>query len=475
MNEPRLDEAARQHVFECFAASGLMMWFWPDCSKRNLCFAGVMMKTLGYGPGDLESDYDTWLALIHPDERGQLEHAMAAILAGTHSGEFEARYRMRRKDGSYVTVRGTVSVVKRRDSEGLSAFGLIRVLEPHEQSNRPVSHLAHDALDVVLDRIGHAVILLTADGRVVHENETAKGIAGYESGGVPGTGLCRFLHETDGSSIAPDLLSTVVSSAHQAEREIFRFNRWWHVHLVPLSNPQDAVDRVLLLAQDITAKKAEQNAQLAHEKTLSNTLVREIHHRVKNHLQGLIGLMRTYAQAQLSTREVIDSAVAQILSIATVHSLLARDGRNSVEFAELVTQIVATLRVSSPVPIQFDFADARWRPTKLSQEEAVPLAIVIGELCTNAIKHTRHVPGATICGRLVNEGDEIDFTISNSPAQLPPGFQLAADGRSSAGLDVVQALLPRGRSRLEVFQENAGVTTRLRLRAAPAALPTAAH
>ena len=80
--------------------------------------------------------------------------------------------------------------------------------------------------------------------------------------------------------------------------------------------------------------------QLAREKMLTRTLVREVHHRIKNHLQGLIGL-------------------------------LAKDGQTTIEFADLVAQIIVTLRVSSPVPVEFALEAGDWQPIALSQEESV--------------------------------------------------------------------------------------------------------
>jgi hypothetical protein len=134
--------------------------------------------------------------------------------------------------------------------------------------------------------------------------------------------------------------------------------------------------------------------------------------------------------------------------------------------ADLVAQIVATLQVGSPVPMRLTVEADRWQPTALSQQEAVPIAIAIGELCMNALKHTRNVPGAHVMGSVAHTAAGVELNISNSPAQLPRGFQLSDRATASAGLDLVRALLPRGTSSLQIEQHGDTVVTRLLFRSA---------
>jgi PAS domain S-box-containing protein len=452
---------------ECAAASQLICWYCPDCSKPHIWFAGVMLEALGYSAGELGADHATYSSLVYPEDRVLLENARETIFSEGRIGEYEAKYRMRRKDGTYARVRGTMSVVRLPGTGTISAFGVTRIIDGDAEQDYSILKFTQYALHTVLNEIGHPVVLLTENGIVVQANDATARAVGWDAERLAGTQYCPFLHELDGSCVAPGFLSEVVRTSQRQERELQRFDRWWHVHLVPLRSMERVIGRVLLLAQDITDIKAQQAEQLAREKALTRTLVREVHHRIKNHLQGLVGLLRSYSNSQLSTSEVIDEAVAQILSIATVYGLLAKDGQTSIEFGDLVTQIITTLRVGSVIPVLFAFESGPWKPTSLSQEEAVPLAIAIGELLTNAIKHTEKVPDAYVEGRLSHNGDAIELNITNAPARLPQIFRLLGSAGPSSGLDLVLALLPRDRCQLEIFQDGDKVTTRLRLTRAP--------
>jgi PAS domain S-box-containing protein len=457
-------EDPSQQVLDCFAASNLITWFWPNCMQPHMRFAGVMMKPLGYGPGDLTPDYPTFVRLMHPEDVAVLEEPFERCLAAGQVGEYEARIRMRRKDGAYANVRATLSLVRPREGAPLAAFGIIRVLDLQREREYASLKLTHDALHSVLNRIGHGVVLLTADGVVIQANEAAAAVAGCSPADLVGSTRSPFLYAPDGSPVAPGFLRAVVLSRQEYECELLSNGRWWHIHLVPLSRSGGSVERVVLLAKDITDKKAEQSAQLARQTALTNALVREVHHRIKNHLQGLIGLLRTYAGTGMSPSSVIDSAVTRILSIATVHGLLSLDGEGTIELAELITQIVATLGVNSPIPLQFSVDDTARHAMQLVQQEAVPLAIAIAELFTNAIKHTRAVPGARVQGRLRLLGDGVELAIANGPATLPESFDLENNRAASAGLELVQTLLAPGRTALRLVQEDADVVARLLLR-----------
>ena len=320
--------------------------------------------------------------------------------------------------------------------------------------------LSEDALNTVLNEIGHPVVLMNTDGVIVQANDAAARVGGHRA--TCGR-FCPFLHEVDGSALFSGFTEGVISLGQSATRELQRFGRWWHIHLVPLRDTDNAVCRVLLLAQDITSIKAEQATQLARERALTRTLVREVHHRIKNHLQGLIGLLRRQSGSQFSHAELMDAAVAQIQSVATVHGLLARSGQTSIDFAALVEQIIAVTKTGSPIAVHFTLESASWQPMALSEEEAVPLAIAVGELLTNAIKHTADTNGAKVEGTLCNRAGRIVLTISNTPARLPEGFRLSGSTGSQSGLDLVQALLSRGRSELAIWPDGNTVIARLSL------------
>jgi len=92
--------------------------------------------------------------------------------------------------------------------------------------------------------------------------------------------------------------------------------------------------------------------------------------------------------------------------------------------------------------------------------EAVPLALVVNELGTNAIK--RRAPGAAVDDSLQALADGLALEIS-SIGSLPAGFDVARLEPSPSGLGLVKALLPRRGARLELTQRGERVVARAEL------------
>lgn len=465
-DKPRSEEHfAGRALFERMAESPMSFWYWPDCSKPGFLSLGKTLRRLGYAEEEIPHEFGRYMDLVHGQDKPRLTRMVEDILQGTLTGDYEMEFRLRRKDGSYSWARVSASVEPHDRSRAPSVFGVTRILAPSEELHTPALRSSEDALHTVLNEIGYPVVLMALNGEVLQQNAAATRTISRDLPLHNGSRLyCPFLHETDGARVILDFIESVASSGQRRERELWRFGRWWHVHLVPLRNHQGEVTRLLLLAQDISTLKAEQEAQLAREKALTKTLVREVHHRIKNHLQGLVGLLRLQPATSRTVGGVIDNAVAQIQSIATVHGLQAQAGGAATEFSLLVTKIVEALQVGLPIPVTCIVEPPHAPPWSVPQEEAVPLAIAIGELFTNAVKHTRNVPGACVQGRLFGADGNIELRITNAPAQLPEGFSLADPLRRGTGLDLVRALLPRERAELQMAQEGDIVTTRLRLR-----------
>jgi two-component sensor histidine kinase len=97
----------------------------------------------------------------------------------------------------------------------------------------------------------------------------------------------------------------------------------------------------------------------------------------------------------------------------------------------------------------------------LPENEAVPLALVINELGTNAIKH-RSSRGDAIGVRVASRPEGMEFAIENQ-GQLKAGFRLDDIAASVSGLGLVKALLPRRGAKLSLDATGGVVTAKLHL------------
>ncbi|MCP6462388.1 hypothetical protein NL471_26765, partial [Klebsiella pneumoniae] len=68
--------------------------------------------------------------------------------------------------------------------------------------------------------------------------------------------------------------------------------RVWDARLLHLAGvgDEDAPELLLMVASDVTEQRAAEQARLQAAISQRELLVREVHHRIKNNLQGVAGL-----------------------------------------------------------------------------------------------------------------------------------------------------------------------------------------
>jgi len=204
-----------------------------------------------------------------------------------------------------------------------------------------------------------------------------------------------------------------------------------------------------------------------------DSLVREIHHRIKNHLQGMTGLIERYRGDHPALGEALDAIGGQLNSIGTVYGLLARSGRTDLtlsEIAQAVTDGVCGIAVNG---ITTRFPDGSGR-CRIGEQHCVAIALVVNELLMNAIKHggsERGLPPVTVACELLPEGCLLRICNAGT---LPPGFDFEAGTGTRTGLQLVRAMLPSRGARLQLHSSGTQVEVALELAAPVLSTPSAA-
>lgn len=181
-------------------------------------------------------------------------------------------------------------------------------------------------------------------------------------------------------------------------------------------------------------------AELQESNKMKENLLREIHHRVKNNLQITSSLMNMQKR-KLTSQEAItalENSQSRISAIALTHQKIYQDkDSKAVNLSEYLTDLMAyQKRIAPSVQYTIQCPD-----TSIDLDRAVPLALIISELVTNALKHaydnTLEDNELTIRAREL-EDDRILLTISDNGQGLPPDFNIKnADG---IGFEIIQSL-----------------------------------
>jgi GAF domain-containing protein len=194
-------------------------------------------------------------------------------------------------------------------------------------------------------------------------------------------------------------------------------------------------------------------------------LLRELNHRVKNNLTGIVALLEMNApEMPDDVRQWLKRATDRIRIMAGAHQLFT-GGMERVALQSLVAQTLATVAVSKPagvaVQIELDHGGLTF-----GTEQAVGLAMVLHELCYNAFVHglrdggvltirarnqpiapasaangtPEETPGSTVVIEVINDGSAYNEETGGhlkSSGLMRPGIG------SGHGLDLVAGLVRR--------------------------------
>lgn len=120
-----------------------------------------------------------------------------------------------------------------------------------------------------------------------------------------------------------------------------------------------------------------------------STVIKEVHHRVKNNLQTIASLLRL--QMRRTNSYMIEKAfvegINRISSIALVYEALSHEGENVVNMRDCIRNIMAMIISNMVEPGKMIKGEIRGTDIYLSSHYASNLSLCLTELLQNAVQH----------------------------------------------------------------------------------------
>ncbi|MCJ2050068.1 histidine kinase dimerization/phosphoacceptor domain -containing protein [Methylobacterium sp. J-070] len=247
------------------------------------------------------------------------------------------------------------------------------------------------------------------DNPIVYANDAFLRMSGYARSEVLGRN-CRFLQGADTDRGAVALIREAVAAETDIAIDVLNYRKdgtpfWNALYLSPVTNEAGAVLFFFASQLDVT-DRVDAHLRIQHEKdhfeaevarrtrdltealAAQTMLVHEVDHRVKNNLQMIAALlsMQTRAITDPAARAAMESMLTRVEALGTVHRRLYQSNDverfDVAEFArDLATDLVrgsGTDRIRLHLDLE---------TVEIPVAKAPPVALMMNELITNALKH----------------------------------------------------------------------------------------
>jgi PAS domain S-box-containing protein len=293
-----------------------------------------------------------------------------------------------------------------------------------------------------------ALLLVEAGGRILRCNHAARGLFGLgELGGTPiaslmGGPALGAIDATlaDVATKAGDVTYAGAAQGRRADGDPLELE----LRIVAID--EEGRRAALIGALDVGARVA---VERTLEQTLAEkvTLLQEVHHRVKNNLQIVSGLLDLQAATLTdgAARRALAESTQRVRSMALVHQhLYAGETFTSIDFAAYLRTVARGLQESLAPDAEIDF---RLEPLQVTIEQAMPSGLILNELVTNALKHGRDPDGrCRVTIALARDAEQIRLSVrDDGPGLAEPWERLQ---RRSLGGRVVTSLARQLRAKL---------------------------
>ncbi|TNF45362.1 transporter substrate-binding domain-containing protein [bacterium] len=186
-------------------------------------------------------------------------------------------------------------------------------------------------------------------------------------------------------------------------------------------------------------------------------LLKEIHHRVKNNLQVISGLLNLQARHIIDrdSKETYKESQNRIITMALIHEELyqARD-LGKVDLAAYIKNLASSLFLSYGIDEKKVKLVLETDNIDMIVDTAIPCGLIINELITNSLKHAFPENGEgeiRVAFRDLDSGD-FELRVSDNGVGLPRNFDI--EKTSTLGLKLVMVLIEQLQGTLELENQN---------------------
>ncbi len=214
--------------------------------------------------------------------------------------------------------------------------------------------------------------------------------------------------------------------------------------------------RLSRIRRSANAALEKKNAVIAKNLTEKETLLREIHHRVKNNLQIISSLLNLQSRnvKDEAARDAMREGQNRVRSMALLHqNLYQEEDLIGVDARIYIEKLTQNLWNSYNIDRDLIRLDTDIDQCKLDVDVMIPLGLIINELVSNALKHAfPEGKRGKIMVSLKENPSGLSLSVEDNGKGLPVDFE--EKQKQSMGVKIVHAFARKLHTSLKVYRED---------------------
>lgn len=403
-------------------------------------------KLTGYHSSKFLDGEVSFTELFHPDDKEWIKDEVDKALAEQKA--FQLNYRIRHKDGNYRWVLEHGTGIFDDDGNLLHLEGYLTDITEKKEAEELV-HKASQQLEFHINNSPLAVIISDEHFLPTQWSESAEELFGWTEDEILGMEPeeWQFTYEEDKDKVQQkinELLEGEKSSNLSRNRNYTKGGKvlnceWYNSAMFD----QDGnIISIFSLVHDVS-DRIEKEQQLEESLAEKETLLSEIHHRVKNNLAVVSGMMQlqAYDTRNEELQAKLFDSVIRIRTMASVHELLYQSNSFSrLDFSDTIVKLVEnisqTLQTSTHINL-----DIQCDHIKLNINKAIPASLIVNEVVTNIYKHAfEGIPKGDIEFRVKQDNDNVLIKIKDNGIGFDENEDEMKDQSGSLGLHLIKEL-----------------------------------
>jgi two-component sensor histidine kinase/PAS domain-containing protein len=292
------------------------------------------------------------------------------------------------------------------------------------------------------------ILFVDRDGIIQYASGVAANL--YRKIGYIDTLVGRHLRDLETGD--EKLFNEVLANQRCLERETKEGDRYWSRKVVPVINYippylslweramlmrlPDQSGVLIILHDDTEARRQDE------ELRIKNAMIQEVHHRVKNNLQTIAGLLRMQSRRVKSdeAKTALDEALNRILSVAVIHEFLSDRGSSIINIKEVSSRIISQFQQGMLNPDKQVNMRLTGDSISLPARQATACSLIINELLQNSLEHGfENRTEGNLQLSLADDGEQVTIVVADDGNGVDDDFSLGQSG--SLGLQIVKILV----------------------------------